>query len=174
MERYIKWLSVQLGGRFAYLLWDRGVKRKAHKRNVNLSFIPAGQTGTWQPLDRRVYGAVKCEAMERLNEICMDEDLASLDIVDALSILMDVWNELPVEDVKKSWDHLFMADDLPPEDGSEDADEDSVGLASSGSSDEEEDGPEFEEEEDEAEFVEEYFETPIATEEEEEEDEVSE
>lgn len=173
MERYIKWLNHELGGRFCYLIWDlhsshrdAGVKEKAHKKHVNLSFIPAGQTGQWQPLDRRVYGAVKQEAMDRLNEICIDEDLASLDMVDALCILVDVWNELEPDDIKKSWDHLFIADDVPQElqEGDEE-DDDGLSLVSSDGPDEEEDESYSAEGEAEMQFVEEWAETPIEEEE---------
>ena len=179
MKRYVKWLGEQLGGRFSYLLWDlhsshrdEEVKKKAHKKNVNLSFIPAGQTGEWQPLDKRVFGAVKKQAEERLNEICVNEDLADLNMMDALAILVDVWYALPQEDIKKAWAHLFPAEDLPEEiqqiDGEEE-DEEGYSENSEGFEEEEdENGSEVEEE-----FVEEVTETTVldAVEEEEEEEE---
>lgn len=137
---------------------------------MNLSFIPAGQTGHWQPLDRRVYGEVKRQAMDRLNEICVGEDLGSLDMLDALSILVDVWYELSSDDVRKSWDHLFIADDLPGEVQQDGEEDDELSLASSDDpDDEEEEEPYSAEEEDEAQFVEEYAETPMVQTEEEEE-----
>ena len=174
MERYLSWLSKQLGGRFSYLLWDlhsshrdQGVKEKAHKKNVNLSFIPAGQTGEWQPLDRRIFGAVKRQAEERLNEICVDQDLANLDMMDALAILVDVWEQIPAEDIKKSWSHLFIADDLPVEVQANEEEE----AESEAESPEEFDYEEEEEEDVSEQFVEEVMENAAPDEEEDEEDE---
>jgi len=34
---------------------------------MHLSFVPSGQTGTWQPLDYRVFGSLKARAKERFN-----------------------------------------------------------------------------------------------------------
>lgn len=174
MKRYVKWLSDQLGRRFSYLLWDlhsshrdEGVREKAHKRNVNLSFIPAGQTGQWQPLDRRVFGVVKREAEQKLDEICIDEDLAELNMMDALGILVDVWYKLDEKVIKASWDHLFIADDVTQEEAeapeNQDVDEDY----------EYDEGEEEEEEEagsSDEDFVEEYRENPVPDDEEEDEE----
>ena len=52
MHEYLKWLSRKNQKKMSYLIWDlhsshrdESVKDYAHKKNIGLSYIPAGQTG---------------------------------------------------------------------------------------------------------------------------------
>lgn len=146
----------------------RNVKIRSTESSTNLSFIPAGQTGQWQPLDRRVFGALKREAEQKLDDICVDEDLAELNMMDALAILVDVWYSLDMKTIKSAWDHLFIADDLDqnliaaPENEAED-----MGGESDDSLEEEEEEEEEEGETEDDDFVEEVREHPVPDDEEE-------
>lgn len=87
------------------------MRETVQKDRVRLSFISAGSR---QPLDRHIFGELKAEAQERLDEICMDEDLADLNVRAILSV--DAGYKIPTEHMRKSWDNLFVADDLEEED----------------------------------------------------------
>ena len=76
MRQYLKWLSRKIEKRNAYLLWelhsshrDDEVKNYSTKKNIQLSYIPAGQTGEWQPLDRNIFGNLKKNATMNLKNI---------------------------------------------------------------------------------------------------------
>ena len=52
MHEYLKWLSRKNQKKMSYLIWDlhsshrdESVKDYAHKKNIGLSYIPAGHTG---------------------------------------------------------------------------------------------------------------------------------
>ena len=36
--------------------------------NINLQYIPAGQIGTWQPLDAGIFGGLKSKAVAAFNK----------------------------------------------------------------------------------------------------------
>lgn len=134
MRSYLEWFSEEMGNEWSLLLWDLHsshrcdeVKTEAVNRHVNLAFIPAGQTSVWQPLDRKIFGMLKAKAQKKLNELCAVTHLESLTMADALVILLQAWNEIPAELVRKSWSHIIPMDhqllhdeQAPTEDISED------------------------------------------------------
>lgn len=111
---------------------------------------------------------MKREAEQKLDDICVDEDLAELNMMDALAILVDVWYSLDMKTIKSAWDHLFIADDLDqnliaaPENEAED-----MGGESDDSLEEEEEEEEEEGETEDDDFVEEVREHPVPDDEEE-------
>ena len=114
MKLYIKWLADQVGHCWCYLIWDLhsshrhpSVKEKAARENVNLSYIPAGQTGTLQPLDAGVFGPLKSHATNLLNIACTHRPLSELDMVDALLILVQAWSELSEDAIARGWNRLY-------------------------------------------------------------------
>ena len=67
---YLKFLKKQMDQKPFYLIWDLHashrhelVKAEANNLNINLSFIPAGQTDRWQPLDCSIFGIVKKQSV---------------------------------------------------------------------------------------------------------------
>jgi len=69
---YLKWLSNVAKKQNQYLIWDVYLSHiseevKATEVKMQLSFLPGGQTGTWQPLDYRVFGCLKARARARSN-----------------------------------------------------------------------------------------------------------
>ena len=114
MKQYLKWLTGKIEKRNAYLLWDlhsshrdEDVKKYSTKKNIQLSYIPAGQTGEWQPLDRKIFGNLKKQCHYEFEKLLINHSIDNYDIVDAIVILMEIWKKIPEETVKKSWNHLI-------------------------------------------------------------------
>ena len=106
--QYLDFLSEYVGGRHCFLLWDvhashrtNEVKKKAEELGIGMTFVPAGQTPTWQPLDNKLFGMIKRRAHTIFNEQVMKKE--DQDIVDALVILVTVVQELKPEQVRKAW-----------------------------------------------------------------------
>ena len=105
---YLEFLSEQVGGRHCFLLWDvhashrtMEVKKKAEELGIGMTFVPAGQTPTWQPLDNKLFGMIKRQAHCLFNEQVMSKE--DQDIIDALVILATVIQALKPEKVRKAW-----------------------------------------------------------------------
>ena len=114
MTRYLSWLKDLKGGRLVHVLWDlhashreMGVQEWAQNHDLGLTFVPAGQTDEWQPLDRRVFGSLKQRAMKKLTDNMVEDNLADYDMTDALKILMESWDEVTEEEIVKAWEPLM-------------------------------------------------------------------
>ena len=108
--KYVKWLSEKINGRNAYLIWDLHsshqtplVKKTLCDLGIGVSFVPAGQTGVWQPLDNKIFGNIKMRAQAKLDEMMAEKDLKDIDLIDAILILYEIWEELNIDTVKKAW-----------------------------------------------------------------------
>ena len=113
MIAYLVWLSQRVDHHWSYLVWDlhsshrdESVKIAAGENHVNLAYIPAGQTSVWQPLDVKVFGALKAHARSLLNQRCVDRPLTDIDMIDALLILIQAWDELDSETIKSGWANI--------------------------------------------------------------------
>ncbi len=118
MKEYLEWLSDRQKGRYQYLLWDlhtshreESVKICASERQISLSYIPAGHTGEWQPLDKAIFGIMKASAQERLNRLMCRMDLSDITIVDALEIMLEIWGGISATTVKDAWKNLISIQD---------------------------------------------------------------
>lgn len=108
---YLKWLSADVvGGRHAFLMWDvhashrsEVVRQRADNLGIGLAFIPPGQTGEWQPLDRGIFGGLKTRAQAMLDSMMIERDLREIDLIDALVILCESWEMLDTDVVKRAW-----------------------------------------------------------------------
>lgn len=114
MREYLKFISRKIGKRNAYLLWDlhashrdESVREYSAKRNIQLSYIPAGQTGEWQPLDRRIFGNLKNICHAEFQRLALIKTMEELDIVDAIVILLDAWHQISNQTIQHSWNHLI-------------------------------------------------------------------
>lgn len=140
MCEYLAWLSERVDHDWTYLVWDLhashrddSVKTIARENHVNLAYIPAGQTSMWQPLDVKVFGALKAHARGLLNQRCAQRSLTSIDMIDALLILIQAWDDLDRETVRSSWANIGCSlleagfpdaeDEEPAEDEIEEEDE---------------------------------------------------
>lgn len=130
MKGYLKWLDREVTEeRLKYLLWDlhsshrdEAVKSCARQLNTHLSFIPAGQTAMWQPLDRRIFGHVKMVCHASFERMMLDHGLDQVDIIDAIVILLNTWSEVPASAIKESWEILTGRLAAAPRDPEEDYD----------------------------------------------------
>lgn len=120
MRCYLKWLNRYTHYRHKYLVWDlhsshrdEDVKQYACQKNTTLSFVPAGQTGLWQPLDRRIFGAIKSACHSEFQKMMLDSSLDGVDLIDALVILLQKWKQLKPRTVKAAWSHLIERDEEP-------------------------------------------------------------
>ena len=105
---FLEFLSGVVEGRHCYLLWDvhsshrtEKVKAKATELGICLGYVPAGQTPDWQPLDRRIFGEIKKKGNVEFNQIAVDK--GKLNLVDALVILMTVWEAVTEKTVRNAW-----------------------------------------------------------------------
>ena len=112
-ERYLKFISQQVGERQIFLMWDLHsshrkdcVREYAKEHSIHLSFIPAGQTSYWQPLDRRLFGILKKKATAELAKTTYGSQMTEISIIDAVRALVRVWESLPEETIRGSWAHL--------------------------------------------------------------------
>ena len=112
-KRYLKFLSKQVEERKIFLLWDlhsshrkEDVRDYARDHSIHLSFIPAGQTSYWQPLDRRLFGILKKKAMHELEKTTYGSKLTEISMIDAVWALVRAWESLPEETVRTAWAHL--------------------------------------------------------------------
>ena len=113
-QRYLKFISRQVHERQILLTWDLHsshrkdcVREYAKEHSIHLSFIPAGQTSYWQPLDRRLFGILKKKATAELERTTYDSSLTEISIMDAVLVLVRVWESLPEETIRASWSHLM-------------------------------------------------------------------
>ena len=130
MKSYLAWLDRRTGYRRKYLVWDlhsshrdESVKQYAEKKNTYLSFIPAGQTAIWQPLDRRIFGQVKQICHMRFQQMMTERPLEELDMIDAIIILLEVWQTVRKRHIKAAWSHLIEVEEEPEYEYDYDAEE---------------------------------------------------
>jgi hypothetical protein len=99
------------------LIWDcYSVHRKQEVVNaaanlgIMLGFIPAGQTSTLQPLDRRLFGILKQKAIAMWRKCKRDDARIGIEldrnIVWAIYCLASQWHDVTREQVLAAWEHL--------------------------------------------------------------------
>ena len=81
------------------------VKTVAANLEIGLTFIPAGQTDEWQPLDRRIFGILKKRASSMFDNLMITKNSDSFDIVDAVVILAR-WSQITQQEILSSWINL--------------------------------------------------------------------
>ena len=110
--QYLKWLA-NFKKRPLFLVWDvfaahrdDKVVNKAAKLDIGIGFIPPGMTDRYQPLDRRLFGAVKSRARARFDSKSCSPD-HDPDLLTALETLVNVWRSVTQEEIIDAWDHLI-------------------------------------------------------------------
>ena len=118
VKAYIDWLSADfLKGRPALLVWDvyashrcDEVRQFAADRNIGITFIPAGMTGTWQPLDYRIFGALKNRARSIYTSAVALHPERTYTLLDAVATLLDCWKQTTQEEVIGAWRQIIDVD----------------------------------------------------------------
>jgi hypothetical protein len=113
-DQYLRYMRRYVGGRTRFvLLWDvfsahrdARIMRIARSLNIELIFIPAGQTDRYQPLDRRVFGPMKERAKEEFSLMFVRDFDADPGMPEALQIMVNVWKRFLQDEILEAWDHL--------------------------------------------------------------------
>ena len=118
MIAYIKWLSDRSNGVPICLIWDQyrahvtqKVEDYSHSLNVKIIKVPAGQTGTEQPLDRLIFGGMKKTADKIWNEKLMSGEKNLYTRQTACQIMLDCWKLVKETTVKRAWNHFYNKND---------------------------------------------------------------
>ena len=113
MTRYLDWLKKRCKDRQFTVIWDchsshNGAMIRAYAQDlgVRLAFIPTGQTGEWQPLDRRVFGSLKMRSVRVFHEQMITRNLDEYDLEDAIQVLVRCWDEISEEEIQEAWSVL--------------------------------------------------------------------
>jgi hypothetical protein len=108
---YIEWLARDIAhGHPSILVLDvypshrtDVVVETAAANDVELLFVPAGGTGRFQPLDRRVFGELKSRARAEFGRRRWRDGAADIDYEESLQILTRCWEHIPTENIRKAW-----------------------------------------------------------------------
>jgi hypothetical protein len=122
MISYLKNLRSYYDGEFAenenynnsdkkiHLIWDifaahrdESVRACAEKNNIILYFIPAGCTDALQPLDIKVFGALKAKARKLWNENYIFNPEEKPSKATAVGVLLQTWESITYEVIKSGW-----------------------------------------------------------------------
>ena len=111
---YLQWLSDKCHNAPICLIWDQfkahltqKVEEKASLLKIQIIKVPAGQTGSEQPLDRLIFGSMKKTADKLWNEKLVNGEKDLYTKQTATLIMLESWNSIKETTVKKSWDHFF-------------------------------------------------------------------
>lgn len=115
--RYLEWLKHgYAGGNPFALLWDvysthrtENVQRFAAENGIGIMFIPAGQTGEWQPLDFRIFGSLKARAkaeFDRRHVVVRDGYGLTINWELAIDILIQCWDAISIVEAINAWSKL--------------------------------------------------------------------
>lgn len=114
MKCYLKTLSELRHGQPICLIWDRyrahtsdKVEDYAKELKIEIIKVPAGQTGTEQPLDRLIFGSMKKTADQLWNEKIANSEQNIFTRETASAILAESWKRVKTTTVKKAWNHIF-------------------------------------------------------------------
>lgn len=108
---YIGWLHRQVAdGAPCVLILDvypthrtDRVFAAAQEDDVELLFVPAGGTGRFQPMDRRIFGELKARARAAFDRRRWLAGGNDIDYDESVEVLARCWRAIPAENVRKAW-----------------------------------------------------------------------
>jgi hypothetical protein len=77
--------------------------------NIKLYFVPAGGTSTLQPLDIKVFGALKSTARKVWGQRYANDPTSQQTKASAVQILLDCWDKLNNDSIIAAW-KLFKSE----------------------------------------------------------------
>ena len=79
------------------------VKELAERLNIHLLFLPAGLTDKYQPLDRRVFGALKANMKRHVYQFMSDNPGQKIVRRRAVQYLIECWKHLTQDAINSAW-----------------------------------------------------------------------
>jgi hypothetical protein len=80
------------------------VKELADELNIELIYIPPGATDLLQPLDRKVFGALKSEARRLFRLLAAKNPELKLCKKNTTQTMCDAWNALSAATIASAWE----------------------------------------------------------------------
>jgi hypothetical protein len=115
---YIDWISEQAHRKPCLLIMDgypthrtERVLQKALDLNIEILFIPAGETSMYQPLDARIFGELKSRARVELQRLAASEGVRGASYAQSLTILINCWKKISRSNVQHAWSVVGMEED---------------------------------------------------------------
>ena len=81
----------------------------ANGLNIRMIFVPAGMTDKYQPLDRRVFGALKATAKRYVYRQMAADPGSRIGMSGAIAILVRCWEGLSPSVINSAWS-LYVDD----------------------------------------------------------------
>ena len=111
---YLMHISEWFGGQHVDLVCDlhtshhtEFIKKLAMDLNISLHFIPAGCTDDMQPLDRKVFGAVKGTAKLLFRQSHRHDPDRKIAKPDAVQSMIRAWDSLDEATIQEAWSCYF-------------------------------------------------------------------
>ena len=79
------------------------VRTTAENFNIELLYIPAGATGIYQPLDKRIFGELKSRARCEQHRVTTIKGVRELSFDESITILEHCWAAITENSIKKAW-----------------------------------------------------------------------
>lgn len=125
MIRYLKLVNKLMKNQNCALVLDQypahmteNVKAEANKLHIKLVFIPTSATDMFQPLDKRVFGALKSmAAAEFSNYIFTNGDAYTKS--QAADLFIKCWKKLGIGVIKAGWKYIHTAEEEEEEEEEE-------------------------------------------------------
>jgi hypothetical protein len=76
---------------------------RARELNIKMILVPKGGTSIYQPLDRRIYGAMKSKARAKFDRQVISDGNHSMNKEAAAKLAHECWAELTVENIIDAW-----------------------------------------------------------------------
>ena len=112
---YLRWLSGELQGRPAALIWDQfpvhmneEINEIANSLNIEIIPVPEGMTGSEQPLDRFVFGAMKKTATTLIAKKRAEKAFIDYTLKSAAEIMVESWEKVSSSTLKRAWEHVMQ------------------------------------------------------------------
>jgi hypothetical protein len=126
VQQYLSWLRQQIPDGDICLIWDQyrshmtmKVMQLAQRLHIFIIYGPNGGTGLYQPLDRNVFGALKSVGLSKFNRFIHDNPDARISKELSAAILLDSWNSISENVMRRAWDF-----DLPGDKPGKESDDD--------------------------------------------------
>ena len=86
---------------------EQSVKETAQALNIELLYVPPGMTDKCQPLDRRIFGALKQKAKKHIYQKMSENPGEKIGMAGAVRILVACWEGITPDLVHDAWS-LFL------------------------------------------------------------------